>query len=87
MKEKIFFNKTLDCISFDAVHTEKVPFKKRSTKNAKTFIQHFFSGVDNEDPVGSREPQEKIPYRTDLSLTHKVDYEETNHNFTENQSL
>ena len=39
-------------------------------------IQQFFSGVDNEGPVGFREPQEKISYRIDFSLVHKVDYEE-----------
>ena len=50
-------------------------------------IQQFFSGADIEDPVGNREPQENISYRTDLSLIHKVDYEERNHNFTENRSL
>ena len=33
------------------------------------------------------EDRKKNQYRIDLSLTHKVDYEETNHNFTENQSL
>ena len=33
-----------------------------------------FSDTDNQDPVGSREPQEKIPYRNDFSLIHKVDY-------------
>ena len=76
-----------DFFSFDAVHPVQVPFKKPSTKNVKTLIQQFFSGVDNEDPLGSREPQEKFSYRTDLSLVHKVDYEEKNHNFTENQSL
>ena len=43
----------------------------------------FFSGTDNHDPVGSREPQDKIPYRTDFSLLHKVDYQEKNHHFTE----
>ena len=79
--------KTLDFFSFVAVHPVQVPLKKKSTKNAKTLIQQFFSGADNEDPVGTREPQEKISYRIDLSLVHKVDYEEKNHNFTENQSL
>ena len=56
-----FVIKTLDSFSFDAVHPIQVPIKKPITKNAKTLIQQFFSGVDNEDPVGSREPQEKIP--------------------------
>ena len=75
--------KILDSVSFDAVHPVQVAFKKQSTKNAKTLIQQFFSGVDNEDPVGSREPHEKFPHRTDLSLVHKVDYEEKNKHFTE----
>ena len=81
--EKIVI-KTLDSISFDALHPVQVAFKKPSTKSAKTLIQQFFSGVDNEDPVRSREPQEKFPYRTALCLAHKVDYEEKNNHFTEN---
>ena len=44
---------------------------------------NFFSDTDNQDPVGGREPQEKIPYRTDFSLLHKVDFQEKNHHFTE----
>ena len=60
---------------------------KTNHENAQTLIQQFFSDGDNEDPVGSRGPQKKIHDRIDLSLVHKVDYEETNHNFTENQSL
>ena len=47
-------------------------------------IQPFFPDGDKKDPVGSREPQEKIPNRTDLSLVHKVDYEEKDNHFTEN---
>ena len=37
---------------------------------------NFFSDTDNQDLVGSREPQDQIPYRTDLSLLHQVEYEE-----------
>ena len=43
---------------------------------AKTLFKNFFSDTDNQDPVGSREPQDKIPYRTDFSSLHKVDYQE-----------
>ena len=50
---------------------------------AKTLFK-FFSDIDNQDPPGSREPQDQIPYRTDLSLPHKVEYEEKKHHFTEN---
>ena len=39
-------------------------------------VQQFSSGANIEDPVGNREPQENISYRTGLSLIHKVDYEE-----------
>ena len=42
----------------------------------KRFSNSFFSVTDSEDPVGNREPQDKIPYRIDMSLVHKVDYEE-----------
>ena len=42
----------------------------------KRFSNSFFSVTDIEDPVGNREPQDKIPYRIDMSLVHKVDYEE-----------
>ena len=56
--EKIVI-KTLDSFSFDAVHPIEIPCKKPITKNAKTLIQQFFSDGDNEDPVGSRELQEK----------------------------
>ena len=53
-------------------------------------LKHYlkiFSDTDNQDPAGSREPQDKNPYRTDFSLLHKVDYQEKNHHFTEKQSL
>ena len=56
--------------------------KKPITNNAKTLFK-FFSDTDNQDPAGSREPQDQIPYRTDLSLLHKVEYEEKKHHFTE----
>ena len=68
--------KTLDSFSFHAVQPIQVPFKKPTSKNAKLLIQRFFPDTDNEDPVGKRKPQDKIPYRSDLSLVHKVDYEE-----------
>ena len=68
--------KTLDSFSFDAVQPIQVPIKKPTSKNAKLLIQQFFPGTDNEDPVGKRRPQDKITYRSDLSLVHKVDYEE-----------
>ena len=68
--------KTLDCFSFHAVQPIQVPFKKPTSKNAKLLIQRFFHDTDNEDPVGKRKPQDKIPYRSDLSSVHKVDYEE-----------
>ena len=54
----------------------KFQLKKTFSKNAKLLIQRFFPDTDNEDPVGKRKPQDKIPYRSDLSLVHKVDYEE-----------
>ena len=66
---------TLDPFSVDAVQPLQVPFKKPITRNAKTLIQQFFSGADNEDPVGRRKPQDNMPYRTDLVLIQKVDYE------------
>ena len=43
---------------------------------------NFFSDTDNQDPVESREPQDKIPYRTYLSLLHKVDYQDKKHHST-----
>ena len=75
--------KTLDSFSFDAVHPIQVPIKKPITKNAKTLFKQFFSDTENEDPVESRAPQDKIPNQTDLSLVHKTDYDERNHHFTE----
>ena len=54
----------------------KFQLKKTFSKNAKLLIQRFFPDTDNEDPFGKRKPQDKIPYRSDLSLVHKVDYEE-----------
>ena len=54
--------KTLDSFLFDAVHPIQVPCKTPITKNAKTLIQQFFSDGDNEDPVRSRELQEKNLY-------------------------
>ena len=68
--------KTLDSFSFDAVQPIQVPIKKTFPKNAILLIQRFFPDTDNEDPVGKRKPQDKIPYRSDLSLVNKVDYEE-----------
>ena len=54
----------------------KFQLKKPITKNAKTLIKLCFSKTDNEDPVGRRKSRNNIPYRTDLVLVHKVDYEE-----------
>ena len=42
----------------------------------KGYFNRFFPDTDIEDPVGTIEPQDKIPYRNDLSLVHKGDYEE-----------
>ena len=50
----------------------------------KRYLKNFFSDTDIEDPVGNKEPQDKIPHRNDLFLVHKVDYEEKKHHFTEN---
>ena len=61
---------------FDAVQPIQVPVKKPITKKAKTFIKLFFSNTDNEDPVGRRKSRNNIPYRNDLVLVHKVEYEE-----------
>ena len=61
---------------FDAVKPIQVPVNKLITKNAKTLIQQFFSVAENEDPIGRRKSQDNIPYRTDLVLVQKVDYEE-----------
>ena len=66
---------TLEPFSVDAVQPIQAPFKKPIPRNAKTLIQQFFSGADNKDPVGRRKPQDNMPYRTDLVLVHKVDYE------------
>ena len=67
--------KTLESFLFDAVQPIQVPVNKPITKNAKTLIEQFFSDAENEDPVGRRKPQDNMPYRTDLVLVHKVDYE------------
>ena len=67
--------KTLESFLFDAVQPIQVPVNKPITRNAKTLIQQFFSGADINDPVGRRKPQDNMPYRTDLVLVHKVDYE------------
>ena len=61
-----FVNKTLDSFSFDAVQPIQLPFKKPIKNSAQTLIKQFFSDTDNEDPVGRRELQDKIPYRTYL---------------------
>ena len=66
---------TLESFLFDAVQPIQVPVNKPITKNAKTLIEQFFSDAENEDPVGRRKPQDNMPYRTDLVLVHKVDYE------------
>ena len=68
--------KTLESFLFDAVQPIQVPVNKPITKNAKTLIQLLFSDAENEDPVGRRKSQSKIPYRTDLVSVHKVDFEE-----------
>ena len=43
---------TLDPFSVDAVQSIQVPFRKPITRNAKTLIQQFFSGADNEIRLG-----------------------------------
>ena len=68
--------KTLEFLMFDAVQPIQVSCKKPITRNAKTSIQKFFSDADNEDAVGRRKPQDNFPYRTDLVLGQKVDYEQ-----------
>ena len=68
--------KTLESFLFQALQPIQVPVKKPITKNAKKLIKLFFSNTDNEDPVGRRKSQNNIPYRTDLVLVHKVDFEE-----------
>ena len=70
---EIIVIKTLDSFSFDAVQPIQVPFKKSVTNSVQTLIQQFFSDTDNEDPVGRRKPQDKIPYQTDLFSVHKFD--------------
>ena len=66
----------METFLFDAVQPIQVPVKKPITKKAKTFIKLFFSNTDNEDPVGRRKSRNNIPYRNDLVLVHKVEYEE-----------
>ena len=61
---------------FDAVQPIQVPVNKTITKNAKTVIEQFFSDAEIEDPVLRRKSQDNIPYRIDLVLVQKVDYEE-----------
>ena len=56
----------------------------RSQIMLKWYSNNVFSDTDNEAPVGSREPQDKIPYRPDLSLVQKNDFEEKIYHFTEN---
>ena len=68
--------KILESSLFDAVQPIQVPVKKPITKNAKTVIELFLSNTDNVDPVGRRKLRNNLPYRTDLVLVHKVDYEE-----------
>ena len=68
--------KTLESFLFDAVQPIQVPVKKPITKNAKTVIKLVFSNTDNEDPVGRRKSRNKIPYRNEMVLVHKADYEE-----------
>ena len=70
---EIIVIKTLDSFSFDAVQLIQVPFKKPIMNSVRTLIQQFSSDTDNEDPVGRREPQDKIPYQTDLFSVHKFD--------------
>ena len=65
--------KSLDAFSIDAVQPIQVPFKKSIRKYAKTLVQQFLSDTYIEDPVGSRKPQGKSPFRTDLVLVHEVD--------------
>ena len=65
----------LDSFPFDAVQPIQVPVTNPITKKAKTLIKLFFSNTDNEDPVGSRKSRNNNPYRTDLVLVHKVDFE------------
>ena len=67
--------KTMESLLFDAVQPIQVPCKKLITRNAKTLIQKIFSDAGNEDAVERRKPQDNIPYRTDLVLVHKVEYE------------
>ena len=68
--------KTLETFLFDAVQPIQVPVKKPITRKAKTLNKLFFSKTDNENPVGRRKSRNNIPYRTDLVLVQKVDYEE-----------
>ena len=59
--------KTLEPFLFGAVQPIQVPsVEKPITRNAKPLFHHFFSDTDDEDPVGRRKPQDKIPYQTDL---------------------
>ena len=75
-EEEKNFVKTLESFLFGAVQPIQVPVKKPITKNAITLIELFFSNTDNEDPVGRKKSRNNFPYRTDLVLVHKVDYEE-----------
>ena len=62
----------------------KFHLRKRSQIMLKWYLKSVFSDTDNEAPVGSIEPQDKLPYRPDLSLVQKVDFEEKIYHFTEN---
>ena len=62
----------------------KFHLKNRSQIMLKWYLNNVFSDTDNEAPVGSGEPQDKIPYRPGLSLVQKDDFEEKIHHFTEN---
>ena len=67
---------TPESFLFDAVQSIQVLVNKLITKNAKTLCQQFFSDAKIEDPIGRRKSQDNIPYRIDLVLVQKVDYEE-----------
>ena len=61
---------------FDAVQPIQNPVNKPITINAKTVIEQFFSDAEIEDPVLRRKSQDNFPYRIDLVLVQKIDYEE-----------
>ena len=62
----------------------KFQLKNQSRKMLKRCLNNFFLILRLKIRLGVENHKTKFQTKTDLSLVHKVDYDERNHHFTEN---